>query len=70
MRNEGYAAGLKTYLINIIIRDLLDHTHPLTVSRTCEALAEGEVHGLHSFGEYDLVDSACGREGGEGGRRK
>ena len=40
-------------------------THPLTVSRTCEVLAEGEVHGLHSFGEYDLVDSACGEEGEE-----
>ena len=40
-------------------------THPLTLSHTCEALAVAEVHGLHSFGEYELVDSACGREGEE-----
>ena len=35
------------------------------LGRTCEALAEVEVHGLHSFGECELVDSACGREGEE-----
>ena len=40
-------------------------THPLTLGRTCEALAVAEVHALHAFGEHDLVDSACGREGGE-----
>ena len=40
-------------------------THLLTLSRTCEALAEAEVHALHAFGEYDLVDSTCGREGKE-----
>ena len=34
-----------------------------TLSRTCEACAGREVHGLHSFGEHDLVDSACGWEG-------
>ena len=38
-------------------------THILTLSRTCEALAVAEVHTLHAFGEHDLVDSACGREG-------
>ena len=37
----------------------------LTVSRTCEASAAAEVHTLHSFGEHDLVDSACEREGEE-----
>ena len=40
-------------------------THTLTFSRTCEALAVAEVHALHAFGEYDLVDSTCGREGKE-----
>ena len=40
-------------------------THPLTLSRTCEALAELEVHGLHAVGEHDLVDGTCGREGKE-----
>ena len=25
--------------------------------------AASEVHGLHAFGEYDLVDGTCGREG-------
>ena len=34
-------------------------THLLTLSRTCEARAEEEVHGLHALGEHDLVDSAC-----------
>ena len=33
-------------------------THPLTASRTCEAIALLEVHGLYAFGEHDLVDSA------------
>ena len=40
-------------------------TRPLTLSRTCEALADREVHGLHAFGEHDLVDGTCGREGEE-----
>ena len=39
-------------------------TH-LTLSRTCKAPASVEVHALHAFGEHDLVDSACGREGDE-----
>ena len=54
----------------IVQGTFLTITHPLTLSRTFEAPASLEVHGLHAFGEYDLVDSACGREGGEGGRRK
>ena len=45
-------------------------THPLTLSRTCEALAVAEVHALHSFGEYEFVDSACEREGEERGKDK
>ena len=45
-------------------------THPLTLSRTCEACAVAEVHALHSVGEHDLVDSACGREGEERGKDK
>ena len=40
-------------------------THTLNLSRTCKARAAKEVHGLHAFGEHDLVDSACGREGKE-----
>ena len=38
-------------------------THPLTLSRTCEATAAGEV--LHAVRKHDLVDSACGKEGEE-----
>ena len=38
-------------------------THPLTLSRTCEAKAVAEVHGQHAFGEYDLVDGTCERKG-------
>ena len=45
-------------------------THLLTLSRTFQALAEAEVHGLHSFGEHNLVDSTCGREGERGKRIK
>ena len=37
----------------------------LTLSRTCEARAQVEVHILHAVGEHELVDSACGREGKE-----
>ena len=40
-------------------------THPLTVSRTGEAPAKLEVHGLHAHGEHDLVNSAYGKEGTE-----
>ena len=36
-------------------------THP-KLSRTYEAPAVIEVHGLHALGEHDLVDLACGRE--------
>ena len=36
-------------------------THTLTRSRTCEAIARPEVHAPHAFGEYELVDSACGK---------
>ena len=45
-------------------------THPLTVSRTCDALAVVEVHGLHAVGEHDLADVTCGREGDEREREK
>ena len=38
-------------------------THTLTLSRTCEGLAAAEVHFLHAFGEHDLVDGTCRREG-------
>ena len=40
-------------------------THPCYVSRTCEATAVLEGHALHAFGEHDLVDGTCGREGEE-----
>ena len=30
-------------------------------SRTCDAIAVAEVHGLHALGEHDLVDSTCRR---------
>ena len=38
-------------------------THPLNLSRTGEARAPREVHGLHAHGEHDLVDGACESEG-------
>ena len=44
-------------------------THPLTVSRTGEALAVRKVHFLHAHGEHDLVDGTCGSEGEERGKR-
>ena len=37
----------------------------MILSRTCEVPAVVEVHFLHAFGEHDLVDRACGREGEE-----
>ena len=58
VRNEGRRAAESQNVLN-----KYDLTHPLNFSRTCEALAVAEVHGLHAFGEHDLVDSACGREG-------
>ena len=45
-------------------------THTLTLSRTCEARAPHEVHGLHSIGEHDLADVTCEREGDERGKEK
>ena len=43
-------------------------THPLTLSRTCEALTEHKVHFLHALGEHELVDGTCGREGQREGK--
>ena len=40
-------------------------THTLTLRLTGEALAHLEVHFLHAFGEHDLADGTCGREGEE-----
>ena len=40
------------------------------ISRTSKFRALLEVHGLHAFGEYDLVDSTCGREGDEKEKEK
>jgi hypothetical protein len=39
-------------------------------SRTCDALAEREAHLLHAFGEHELADSTCGREGDEREKEK
>ena len=44
-------------------------THPITLSRTCEAEAAGEAHVLHALGEHDLVDSTCGWEDKKEGKR-
>ena len=49
-------------------------THPLTLSRTCEALAFEERHTLHAVGEVQLPDVPCEKEDREmieekGGRR-
>ena len=56
------AAGLQNVL------NYYDHHSSLTVSRTCEAVARPEIHALHTLGEHDLVDLACGRGGKEGKR--
>ena len=52
MRNEGRAAADRQKLLN-----KYDHHSSLTISRTCEARAAVEAHGLHAHGEDDLVDS-------------
>ena len=64
---ESVRLAAKTYIINSnnIQGTFLTITHLLFLSRTCEAPAVAEVHGLHAFGEYDLVDGTCGREGDE-----
>ena len=62
--------GRQTYKINIIMFREPSCTHPLTLSRTFEAPACLEVHGLHAVGEHDLVDSTYGREGEERGKDK
>ena len=43
----------------------LTHPNSQPLSRTCEARAPSEVHGLHALGEHDLVDSTCRWEGEE-----
>ena len=43
-------------------------THPVTLSRTGEAIALVEVHGLHSHGKVHLPDVRCEKEQRE--RRK
>ena len=45
-------------------------THPLTISRTFEATARLEVHGLHALGEHDLTDITCGWEDEERKKNK
>ena len=57
MGEEACAAGRKN-----VLNKYEPHSF-LTLSRTCEARAAVEVHGLHAFGEHDLVDGTCGREG-------
>ena len=59
-RNEGRPEAGRKNLLNKY--DL--HSY-LTLSRTCEVPASPEVHFLHAFGEHDLVDGACEREGEE-----
>jgi hypothetical protein len=65
MRNEGRAAAGRQNLSN-----KYDHHSSLTISRTCEALAPFEFHGLHALGEHDPVDSTFEREGKKEARRK
>ena len=64
MRNEGAFAAKSPKTINMTF------THTLNRSRTCKARAAKEVHGLHAFGEHDLVDGTCGREGDEREKEK
>ena len=51
--------GWPPYLLNIMFRDLLDHHSSLTLSRTCEAPAVAEVHGLHALGKVQMGDVTC-----------
>ena len=51
-------------VLRLVSKNVLNkYDHHSSLSRTCEALAEKEVHLLHAYGEHDLVDSACGSEG-------
>jgi hypothetical protein len=52
MRNKGRAAAGRQNVLN-----KYDHHSSLTLCRTCDARAQGEVHALHAHGEHDLVDS-------------
>ena len=62
MRNEGFFAAKKLFKI---CSGTSEPHSSLTLSRTCDVLAVAEVHVLHSFGEHDLVDGTCEREGEE-----
>ena len=47
-----------------MFRDPYDLNSSPILSLTFEAIAVPEIHTLHSFGEHELVDGTCGREGG------
>ena len=44
--------------------------HPLTLSRTCDARAHGEVHVLHAHGKVHLLNIPCEKEEWNGKDRK
>ena len=65
MRNEEACAADRENVLN-----KYEPHSSLILSRTCEVPAVVEVHFLHAFGEYDLVDRTCGREGKEREKEK
>ena len=65
MRNKDVAIGRQTIFNNY---EPLYNPHSSRRSRTCESMARPEGHALHALGEHELVDSACGRKGGERGK--
>jgi len=62
-KEEARAPGQKR--IKYILPSLI-----LTFGRTCEARAVEEDHFLHALGKHELVDGACGKEGGERQKNK
>ena len=52
-----------------MFRETADNHSSLSLSRTVEAVARPEIHGLHAFGEQDLVNGTCERKGKQRGRK-
>jgi hypothetical protein len=68
MRKEG-GVRLWSQKNTCMFREPADHHSSLSLSRTVEAVARLEIHGLHAFGEQELVDGTCEREGKQRGRK-
>jgi hypothetical protein len=63
VRERGTKDEVQLVAITYIIQgNLVNHTHPLTLSRTCEARALCEVHRLHAHGKLQMCDVPCENE--------